>query len=94
MRWEVAITAAHHISGQNRLAASALTYQYLNAGPTLLREREQVLRQVVSSLPEDARLSEELRRDLMAWATAAAIAQRRTVLDLPPNWSTAVPEAR
>jgi hypothetical protein len=94
MRWEVAITTAQYISGQTRLAASALTYQYLNGGPTLLREREQHLRRVVSSLPEDARMPDELRRDLMAWVAATAIAQRRPVFDLPPTWSTAVPEAR
>jgi hypothetical protein len=94
MRWEVAITAAQYISEQSRLEASALTYQYLNGGPNLLREREQHLRQIVSSLPEDAGIPEELRRDLMVWVTATAIAQRRAVLDLPPNWSTAIPEAR
>lgn len=91
---EAAITVAHHITGPTRLAASALTYQYLNGGPTLLREREQVLRRLVSSLPEDARLSDELLRDLIAWATATAIVQRRPASDLPPAWWSVAPDAR
>lgn len=94
MRWEEAFAAAHEAGGGSELLISALSYHYLNGGPIVLSERERTLRRLISSIPEGERLPNDLCRDLLAWATATSIAQRRSRWNLPSSWSGSEPQAR
>jgi hypothetical protein len=87
VRWEEALAAAESPGVRCALAAHQLSYRYLHEGPVRLAEREGVLRRTVASMPHGTELPVQLRRDLLAWQKAIAMAHRRLPWDLPRAWS-------
>ena len=86
MQWEKALAAVNRIEVRSTLATHGLSYRYLSEGPALLAQRERMLRQTISLLPEGTELPMSLCCDLFAWAKAIAMAQRRLLWDLPHGW--------